>query len=95
MSHTEQKLGDVIRQFLSHVRLDDRMTSRRLEKIWPELLGKGVSKFTEEIYFSKGILHVQVTAASLRHELLSNKEAIIKRLNDALFKVVIKDLKIK
>ena len=95
MSHQEQKLGDAIREFLSQIRMDDKLLNRRIKAMWPEILGKGVAKFTEGIYFSKGVLFLNVSAASLRHEILSNKETIIERINESLLKNVVKDIKVR
>jgi hypothetical protein len=95
MSHQELKLGDAIKAFLAQVRMDDRLLNRRIKSIWPEVLGKGVDKFTEGIYFSKGVLYLNVSAAALRHEILSNKAVIMEKINEALLKKVVKDIKVK
>ena len=95
MGHQELKLGDAIKAFLSQVRMDDRLINRRIKSLWPTILGKGVAKFTEGIYFSKGVLYLNVTAASLRFEILSNKEKIIRKINEALPRTVVKDIKVK
>jgi hypothetical protein len=48
---------------------------------WQELLGKTVSRYTRNIYFSKGILYVEISSPVVKNELIMVREEIRSRLN--------------
>jgi len=88
-----QPLSEVLSSFFDqNGELKWKLAEHRVVSAWRELLGESVSKFTKNLYFSRHVLYVQLTSAPLRAELLLNKEALIKRLNDYTGVHVVKDI---
>ncbi|HOY14273.1 MAG TPA: DciA family protein [Saprospiraceae bacterium] len=68
----------------------------RIEEIYHQMVGDVISRYTEKVYITKkGELHIYVTSAPLKIELLSQKKQLIILLNEALGSEIITDLRIK
>lgn len=88
-----QPLSEVLSDFLDeHGSLKMKLAEHRAVKGWYELLGEGVAKYTRNVYFSRGVLHVQLSSSVLRAELLMNKERLIMRLNEHAGIPVLRDI---
>lgn len=91
-----QPLGQALSDFFEeNPRLKVTMAEHRAVKGWREVLGEGVSYYTRNVYFSRNILYVQLTSAVLRAELLMNKDALIKKLNDHAEMPIVHDIVIR
>jgi len=88
-----QPLSEALSDFLDgHGTLKTKLAEHRAVKGWHELLGEGVSKYTRNVYFSRGILHVQLSSSVLAAELRMNKEALIQRINEHAGAPVVRDI---
>jgi len=58
-------------------------------------MGKTVARYTDKIRIHGHTLYVETTVAPLRQELLYQKETILRRVNEALGEVVVKEVVIK
>lgn len=58
-------------------------------------MGKTVARYTDKIKIHGQTLYIDTAIAPLRQELLYQKETILRRVNEALGEVVIKDVVIK
>ena len=88
-----QSLSEALSDFFKeNSALRTKMAQQRVVRGWNELLGEGVSKYTGNIYFNRGILYVHLTSAVLRAELLMNKEELIKKLNEHAEMPVVQDI---
>lgn len=59
---------------------------------WHEVLGEGVAHYTKNVYMKRGTLYVQLASSVLRAELLMNKPALIKKLNEHAGMTVVRDI---
>lgn len=88
-----QPISEVLSDFLeSHGGLKTKLAEHRAVKGWHELLGEGVSKYTRNVYFSRGVLYVNLSSSVLRAELRMSKEKLIERLNEHAGVPVIRDI---
>ena len=58
-------------------------------------MGKTVARYTDKIRIHGQTLYIDTAIAPLRQELLYQKDAILKRVNEALGEIVVKEVVIK
>ena len=93
---TEKPISDALADFLeAYPHLRRSRAEHRAVKAWYDLLGEGVGAYTEKIYYSRNALHVQLSSAVLRAELLLNKENLIERINEYAGMDILKDINIR
>lgn len=91
----ELSMQEAMQQFLKQSRLKNGIQAVRIEALWEEIMGKTVAKYTEKIQIINTTLFISTNVAPLKNELLYQKEQIIKRVNELMGEVVIKDVVIK
>ncbi|MBE7169888.1 MAG: DUF721 domain-containing protein [Williamsia sp.] len=80
----EYSLGDAIKLFLAKSRLKGYVQAFEIETLWEKLMGKTIARYTEKIQIHGNKLYITTSVGPLRQELIYQKEAIIKRVNEAL-----------
>jgi hypothetical protein len=88
-------LAEAIQLMLREYRLKPRLDESRIQSLWAELMGKTIATYTSNIVLRKGVLHLTIISAPLKHELSFAKDKIIMRLNEALGDDQIKDVIIR
>ncbi|MBD5252999.1 MAG: DUF721 domain-containing protein [Barnesiella sp.] len=88
------RLGDFVDRVLAQAGISDRLDEHRLCSLWPEIVGPGINRYTVRRYVDRGVLHVYLTSAPLKNELMFNRAALVKALNDACGREVITDVSI-
>lgn len=91
----QYKIGDAIEQFLKGSRLKGEIQSLQIEKVWENLMGTTIAKYTDKIHIINGTLYITTHVAPLKQELLYQKEKIMLRVNEALGGVSIKEVVIQ
>jgi len=91
----EYSLGDALRKFLDQSRLKGSIQALQIEEVWEQIMGKTVARYTDKIQIHGHTLYIDTTIAPLRQELLYQKETILRRVNEALGEVVIKEVVIR
>lgn len=88
-----QPLAEVLSEFFNNNQaLKVKFAEHRAVAGWREVLGEGVSHYTKNVYMKRDTLHVQLTSAVLRAELLMNKDGLIKKLNEYAGATVVRDI---
>lgn len=88
-----QSLSEALADFFNeNGALKEKLAQQRVVRGWRELLGEGISQYTRNLYFNRGVLYVQLSSSVLRAELLMVKEDLIKRLNEHAGSAVIRDI---
>ena len=85
-------MGDAIKQFLAKSRIKGDIQAFEIETVWEQLMGKTIARYTEKIQIHGNRLYIITFVAPLRQELMYQKEAIIKRVNEALGEELIKEV---
>lgn len=88
-----QSLSEALSDFFDeNSALRVKLAQQRVVRGWSELLGEGISRYTGDLYFNRGILYVHLTSAVLRAELLMIKGELIKKLNEHADMIVVQDI---
>ncbi len=85
-------MADAIKQFLKQSRLNGYIQAFEIEKLWEQIMGKTIAKYTEKIQIHGDKLYITTYVAPLRQELIYQKEIIQKRVNEALGEDLIKEV---
>ncbi|HLY70363.1 MAG TPA: DUF721 domain-containing protein [Puia sp.] len=91
----EYSLADAMKQFLNQSKLKSPIQALQIEDVWEKIMGKTIAKYTDKIQIIGNTLFIHTSVASLKQELLYQKEKIIQRVNEALAEKVVKELVIK
>lgn len=65
------------------------MLEHRASYMWPEIVGPGINRQTTRRYVADGVLHVYISSATIKAELEFAREAIMRRINEAIGSEVI------
>lgn len=87
-----QLLGDVLKEFVQQNRLQNGLDNVNVEEVWYAEMGPAVKKYTTGIQLKKDTLYVRLSSSVLREELGYGKSKIIRNLNEALGKELVKKL---
>ncbi len=87
-----QSIGDVLQQFVKKNNLQKGLDSVNVEEAWHSEMGPAINKYTTAINLRKDTLYISLNSSVLREELGYGKSKIIKNLNEALGKELIKKL---
>lgn len=88
-------MGDAIKQFLNQSRLKGDIQALQIEALWEKLMGKTISRYTENLKIINRTLFITTNVAPLKQELIYQKEKIKLRVNEALGEKLIDDVVIK
>lgn len=86
-------LGDLVRQVMREEGLETPINEYRLvTEAWPEVMGKGVVRYTGDIFVKQSTLYVQLKSPALKQNLMMGRAALVHRLNQAVGAQVIEHL---
>ena len=89
------KLGDFLNDVLSTYRITYDSFMTKVWDVWEEALGEFISSQTNPAAFKGGLLIVNVDNPAMMQQLYFLKKEIIEKLNKAVGKNVINDIKFK
>ncbi len=87
-----QPLGDILLAFLRAEGLETPLLEYRIVQAWPEVMGSVVARYSRQTFIREGKLHVQVSSAPLRQNLMMEHKRIAQKLNDHVGAFVISDV---
>jgi hypothetical protein len=91
----QYKMGDAIRAYLNQSRIKGGIQALQIEEIWEKVMGKTISRYTDQIRVINRTLFITTNVAPLKQELSYQKEKIKLRVNEALGEKVIDDVVIQ
>ena len=95
MKRTEpQSIRQIIDKVIDSSAARSDFLEHRAASLWPEIVGQGINRQTLRRYVSKGVLHVYIASAPMKTELGFARDAIMRRINEALGAEVITEIKI-
>lgn len=80
----EQKIVDVLRDFLSYYHLDASVNEEDIINAWKEITGELIFKLTTKIYIENSCLYVSVNSPALKNELMLVRTNILKKIKEKL-----------
>ena len=81
-----------MQQFLRLNGLETPYNQHRLIQAWPEVMGKGIQRYTANIFIKNQTLHVKITSPAVKQNLLMEHRALAQRLNEHIGAQVIEDI---
>ena len=88
----ELSIQDALNKFLKNSRLKSGMQSLQIEEVWAKVMGKTIAQYTEKIQLIGDKLIISTAVAPLKNELLFQKDIIIKRINEEMGEVIVKEV---
>ncbi len=85
-------ISDLLKEFVDTNKLQPGLDKVNVKDAWAQMMGNGVNNYTTAIQLERDTLYVQLSSSVLREELSYGNQKIIKMLNEALGKEVIKKL---
>ena len=92
---SELSIGDALKEFLKKSKLKPGIQALQIEELWEKLMGKTISRYTENLKIINRTLFITTNVAPLKQELLYQKEKIKLRVNEALGEKLIDEVVIK
>ena len=93
MKRTEAKsVGEIINELLVQENLDVALDEHRASALWPQIVGDGINRYTIRRYVKNGVMTVYLSSASLKAELMLNRQTLIQRINEALGREIIREI---
>lgn len=89
---SEYHIGEALKGFLKKSHLSNGVRAVQIEEIWEKLMGKTISKYTENIKIFNKKLYIQTSVGPLKNELQYQKPQIIERVNEAFGETVINEV---
>ena len=87
-----KSIAEVIDGFMKAEQLDTQLNEQRASALWPQIVGQGINRYTISRDVRDGVLIVRLSSAPLRNELMMNRSALIKRINEALGQEEIREI---
>ncbi len=85
-------LKDAISQLLKAYQLQSRFDETYLETFWGRMMGQTIASRTGKIFVRNRKLHIEITSAPLRNELVNAKQKLIQLVNNDMGTDVIDDV---
>ena len=77
----EQSLGEVIKQVIKDLNLDEKITRVKIISSWEKVMGAQISNLTSKLEYRNKMLTVYLKSAPLREELSMAKTKIATMIN--------------
>lgn len=88
-------LQDAMKSMLREYRLENQVNETRIKAIWGQVMGKTIATYTSNIAVQKNILYLTIVSAPLKQELMYAKDAIRKRVNEAVGEEYIREVVVR
>lgn len=88
-----QELKAALEKALRGAKLDKAVKQYSAIDLWPEIVGKNISRNTEAVDIRHGVLMVKASNSTWRQELMFKKEDILKKLNEKIGNKLIRDIR--
>ena len=85
-------MRDALLAFLREEGLETPLLEYRIVQAWPEVMGSTISRYTRQVFVREGKLHVQLTSAPLRQNLMMEHKRLAQKLNDHVGSYVVSDV---
>ncbi|NNF01839.1 MAG: DUF721 domain-containing protein [Bacteroidia bacterium] len=95
MDQNQKSIGDAIKDYLNRSSIRPKLDAIDIKDCWAEIVGELISKKTDELLVHNKTLVVYISSAPIKSELMFEKEALLKRLNQKLGKEMIEEIIIK
>ena len=85
-------ISELVKAMCREEGLETPLNEFRLINAWPKVLSPSVCAYTKDLKIYNQVLFVTLTSSVLRQELLMNRKALVRKLNDHVKAQVITDI---
>ena len=78
-----ESIGSLINRYIAESGNSDAFDRGKICFLWPEIVGPGVNRHTVRRWVDGDMLHVVITSAALKNELMFLRSELTRRLNEA------------
>lgn len=89
-----EQVGNLINRLISEYNLDKPAASNKACWAWDRVVGHGIAALTTRKKAENEVLHVWISSASLKNELMFQRAMLIKAINSEIGSDYIKELHI-
>jgi predicted nucleic acid-binding Zn ribbon protein len=86
----KEALEDLIREY----HLQPKLREASIIKIWDGITGKAITARTKRIYIKDGVLHIYLTSAVVKNELMMLRESLRSQINSKAGEEVVREIMI-
>jgi len=86
----KEALEDLIREY----HLEPKLREASVIKIWESVTGKAITARTKRVYIKDGALHIYLTSAVVKNELMMLRESLRNQINTTAGGEVIREIMI-
>ena len=91
-----ERIGNVMQLFWKdNPELYHKMMEARVQRLWGELFGPSIARYTTNVYIKNRTLHVSMTSSVARNEMASMRKRLVTALNKSAGADVIDDVIIR
>lgn len=77
-----QHISDVLQVYLRAQGLETPLNQHRLIEAWPQVMGPAIARYTGKVFIQNQTLHVEILSGPLKQDLLMNRAALVRKLNE-------------
>jgi len=88
----ELSIGDLVHQFVVKSGKEALFYEKKVEDMWPQVMGTFIANNTIRVKMKQGVLSVQLSNASLRFELTNSRTLVMQKINEAVGVEVVKSI---
>jgi hypothetical protein len=88
-------LAEAMQEMLREYRLQAQLDETHVRMLWEQLMGKTIATYTSSIHVRKGVLHLTILSAPLKHELTFAKDKIRDLINSEMGHEYVKEVVIR
>ena len=87
-----ESLTDILHGILRQQGLETPLNQQRLIRLWPEVTGPVIARYTRELYIRNQTLYVHLTSPALKNDLNMGRRNLVLALNEKTGAQVIADI---
>jgi len=88
-----QPLQDILREIIGkEPSISKGIYNSRIPGAWNEAVGPSASRVTKNVWFRNGVVYVTLHSSVIRNELMLQRDAIIRSMNEKIGSTVVKEL---
>ncbi len=89
-----EQLKKVLKKTIENSGFKNAILQENAISIWPNVVGKNISKISKATSVDKGVLFVKVESATWKQELHMQKNEIINKINEKIGSKTIKEIRL-
>ncbi|MGM9861864.1 MAG: DUF721 domain-containing protein [Muribaculaceae bacterium] len=84
-----KQVGQIISEMIAATGQTDTYYAQRACYVWADVVGPSINRLTARRYVERDVMHVFITSAPLKNELLYLTDTLIAKINEAVGRNVI------